>query len=425
MRYTKNLDKYAEARRRIFEKNDSDSSLASDLLGAPETEEPVGAVLSLDEVPYDRDLRWCNQASSSRPRRSITKGNRFYQQVTNITQNSVMDYDQLDEHYRNLDQRKVLYDAQVGRSVAAPTGGRGHPKGGRAQRGRRGGRGTNKHPNAPPSAPAQSQNQSQVHQEAPISPAVGSPYGSPDQSAFHPIHPHPSQQVRHSSLPDQSQQGPRGAHQQQPRRGAWKQGPGAPPSTATGLTGAGPHAGQRQGPPAPPGPPFHPGVHPHVSRAGPHAPPLPPPHLHHQPMLRQPPADARGVVPVFKGYGMDPSAPVPLGAAPPMASGSVSPFLGVHTPSPASSSVSSSPDRSNAMTPDLELLAQIPVRPLTEATDDMTSVMENEEMSSAAGLNAKASPFVPNFGGSSMMATPQMLRSPANLTHPVQPRFAT
>jgi len=117
----------------------------------PETDEPVGALLSLDEVPYDRDLRWCNQANSSRPRRSIGKGSRFYQQISGITQSALSEFEQLDAHYKRLDQRKVLYDAQAGCNVSANcvggvnanqtqgrmVNGRG---GGRSQRGRRGGR---------------------------------------------------------------------------------------------------------------------------------------------------------------------------------------------------------------------------------------------------------------------------------------------
>jgi hypothetical protein len=41
----------------------------------------VGAVLSLEEVPYDRDLNWCNRASSERSRKTVARGNRFFEQV--------------------------------------------------------------------------------------------------------------------------------------------------------------------------------------------------------------------------------------------------------------------------------------------------------------------------------------------------------
>uniref|UniRef100_A0A7S3UTB5 Uncharacterized protein n=1 Tax=Heterosigma akashiwo TaxID=2829 RepID=A0A7S3UTB5_HETAK len=130
---------YAEVRRKIFQGKDRRREISAPE-ERPENDEPV-AILSLDEVPYDRDLKWCNQASNARPRRTVGKGHRMFQQVADITEGAVQEYGQLDSHYRALDQRKVLYDAEVGRNVAAAGGH--HPgsqrRGGRGGRGRRGG----------------------------------------------------------------------------------------------------------------------------------------------------------------------------------------------------------------------------------------------------------------------------------------------
>lgn len=62
--------------------------------GVFEEEEVVGpegtTMLSLDEVPYDRDLQWCNRACEERPRPSaMAMGNRntnpFYTQSVRLS----------------------------------------------------------------------------------------------------------------------------------------------------------------------------------------------------------------------------------------------------------------------------------------------------------------------------------------------------
>ena len=61
-----------------------------------------GKPLSLDEIPFDRDLKWVNVASGSRPRPRITPSirNPFLKQVQSITTENATEFGKLDEHYR-------------------------------------------------------------------------------------------------------------------------------------------------------------------------------------------------------------------------------------------------------------------------------------------------------------------------------------
>uniref|UniRef100_A0A7S2RK49 Uncharacterized protein n=1 Tax=Rhizochromulina marina TaxID=1034831 RepID=A0A7S2RK49_9STRA len=71
-----------------------------------------GAVLSLDQVSYDRDMRWFNKPSDARPRRTLGKGSRAFNQIESIA-NDTREYAALDDHYRRLDQRKAEADRQL------------------------------------------------------------------------------------------------------------------------------------------------------------------------------------------------------------------------------------------------------------------------------------------------------------------------
>ena len=68
-------------------------------------------MLSLDEVPYSRDLKWINTPEDDRPKPRIIKtGNRFLKQVQGITSQNHGELKDLDRHYRGLDQKKRDYD---------------------------------------------------------------------------------------------------------------------------------------------------------------------------------------------------------------------------------------------------------------------------------------------------------------------------
>ena len=71
-------------------------------------------VLALDEVPYDRNLKYVNVATGSRPVPKIERqGNRFLQQVQSIASGNVGELQQLDQHYAQLDQRKREQEQHV------------------------------------------------------------------------------------------------------------------------------------------------------------------------------------------------------------------------------------------------------------------------------------------------------------------------
>lgn len=115
-------ESYAEARRRIFGEPEpaypvqslaKESELtSSDKLGEPEN--PRGVQLSLDEVPYDREMKWVNEAAGQKPRRNMSKSSPFFRQMSAIAQDN-REYAQLDSHYKLLDRRKEEYDSQFRR----------------------------------------------------------------------------------------------------------------------------------------------------------------------------------------------------------------------------------------------------------------------------------------------------------------------
>lgn len=68
-------------------------------------------MLSLDEVPYSRDLKWINTPEDDRPKPRISKtSNRFLKQVQGITSQNLGELNELDRHYKGLDQRKKVFD---------------------------------------------------------------------------------------------------------------------------------------------------------------------------------------------------------------------------------------------------------------------------------------------------------------------------
>lgn len=67
--------------------------------------------LSLDDIPYDRDVKFINIPSSSRNKSAIENvSNRLFQQVKLITGANAGSIEKLDRHYMMMDQRKRDYD---------------------------------------------------------------------------------------------------------------------------------------------------------------------------------------------------------------------------------------------------------------------------------------------------------------------------
>jgi hypothetical protein len=68
-------------------------------------------MLSLDEVTYSRDLKWINTPEEDRPKPRISRSsNRFLKQVQGIANSNQGDLDELDRHYRSLDQKKKDFE---------------------------------------------------------------------------------------------------------------------------------------------------------------------------------------------------------------------------------------------------------------------------------------------------------------------------
>eukprot|EP01035_Chromulina_nebulosa_P025980 gene25980-33967_t len=67
--------------------------------------------LALEDIPYDRDVKYINIPSSSR-HKSLLRNipNRLFQQVRTITEGNVEDIEKLNKHYAALDQNKKEYD---------------------------------------------------------------------------------------------------------------------------------------------------------------------------------------------------------------------------------------------------------------------------------------------------------------------------
>lgn len=67
--------------------------------------------LALEDIPYDRDVKYINIPSSSRQKSLLRNTpNRLFQQVRTIVEGNVDDIEHLDRHYAALDQNKREYD---------------------------------------------------------------------------------------------------------------------------------------------------------------------------------------------------------------------------------------------------------------------------------------------------------------------------
>ena len=56
--------------------------------------------ISIDDVPFDRDLKWVNTPTGSRPRAKLNTLNPFMKQIQQITEENSAELKSLDEHYR-------------------------------------------------------------------------------------------------------------------------------------------------------------------------------------------------------------------------------------------------------------------------------------------------------------------------------------
>jgi hypothetical protein len=66
--------------------------------------------ISLDDITYDRDLKWINVPNGARPKPIILQGNKFLKQVQTITRDSSTDLHALDDRYAQMDDRKRNHD---------------------------------------------------------------------------------------------------------------------------------------------------------------------------------------------------------------------------------------------------------------------------------------------------------------------------
>lgn len=66
--------------------------------------------LSLDDIPYDRDLKWMNVPTSSRIKSNTIAPSRFLKQVQSIAVENSKEMEVLDKHYSDMDVLKRNHD---------------------------------------------------------------------------------------------------------------------------------------------------------------------------------------------------------------------------------------------------------------------------------------------------------------------------
>lgn len=79
------------------------------------------STLAIDDIPYDRDLKWINVPTTARPKvpQQVLYNpnqNRLFKQVNEITKSNAQELKDLDDHYRKLDERKKVADQKYERS---------------------------------------------------------------------------------------------------------------------------------------------------------------------------------------------------------------------------------------------------------------------------------------------------------------------
>lgn len=111
-------------------------------------------LISIDDVTYDRDLKWINVPNGERPKPAILQSNRFLKQAQAISGGNRSELDALDKHYQSMDSTKRVHDKKF--LVEFDTDKAGGKKdsrsargGARRSRGRGGGNGDGRAPDRP------------------------------------------------------------------------------------------------------------------------------------------------------------------------------------------------------------------------------------------------------------------------------------
>jgi hypothetical protein len=69
--------------------------------------------LALDDITYDRDLKWVNLPNGARPKPRILSGNKFLRQAQDITRDCSNDVDNLDQRYSSLEEKKRIQERRA------------------------------------------------------------------------------------------------------------------------------------------------------------------------------------------------------------------------------------------------------------------------------------------------------------------------
>lgn len=82
--------------------------------------------LALDDVPYDRSLKYINKPSGERHKpRIASQDNRVIQQLQSITMSNADELQKLDQHYVKLGSKKKDYDTSVSQDIRYQRGNKG------------------------------------------------------------------------------------------------------------------------------------------------------------------------------------------------------------------------------------------------------------------------------------------------------------
>eukprot|EP01038_Epipyxis_sp_PR26KG_P006190 gene6190-8526_t len=69
--------------------------------------------ITLDDIPYDRDVKWINVPTNARIKPTMVQSNPFLKQVQSIVSNTNKeDLSKLDNHYIKMDTTKKIYESQ-------------------------------------------------------------------------------------------------------------------------------------------------------------------------------------------------------------------------------------------------------------------------------------------------------------------------
>mmetsp|Transcript_18074 Transcript_18074/g.30355 ORF Transcript_18074/g.30355 Transcript_18074/m.30355 type:complete len:471 (+) Transcript_18074:138-1550(+) len=80
--------------------------------------------LALDDITYDRDVKWINIPNGARPKPRLMQDNRFLKQIEAITSSNSKELTTLDAHYNKMDERKREHEGKFLVDVGDTTGGK-------------------------------------------------------------------------------------------------------------------------------------------------------------------------------------------------------------------------------------------------------------------------------------------------------------